>query len=74
MRHIVLHCPIYERTELLQRCGSERLDEILSRPASAAHAARWLVRSGALTQFQVAHEIVEEDTTLFTPFENSERW
>jgi hypothetical protein len=74
VRHVVLHCPNYERIGLLRCCGSERLDEILSRPASAAHAARWLVRSGAMAQFRVANEIAKEDTTLFSPFENSERW
>ena len=74
VRHIVLHCPIYERLELLQRCGSERLDEILSRPASAAYAARWLVKSGALAQFRLSNEISEEDISLFTPFEDSEQW
>jgi hypothetical protein len=74
VRHIILHCTRYERLHLLEQCGTERLDEILSRPASAAHAARWLVATGALEQFKVAREIREEDTALFAPFTNSEDW
>jgi hypothetical protein len=40
VRHVLLHCPRYSREHLLQACGTERLDEILGRPAAAAHAAR----------------------------------
>ena len=74
VRHILLHCPEYDRTRLLQACGTERLDEILSRPEPAAHAARWLVASGALAQLRLAREIEEEDLTQLTPFSNSEKW
>ena len=74
MRHVVLHYRRHERATLLQSCGTERLDEILSRPASAAHAARWLVASGALNQFRVAKEIEEEDVSHFTAFENCDQW
>jgi hypothetical protein len=74
VRHVVLHCPRYERVSLLEQCGTARLDEILSRPASAKHAARWLIRSGVLEQFRVAKEIEEEETDLFFPFEESRRW
>ena len=74
VRHTILHCTRYERLHLLEQCGTERLDEILSRPASAAYAARWLVATGALEQFKVAREMREEDTALFAPFTNSEEW
>jgi len=74
VRHVVLHCPRYERLELLEHCGTERLDEMLSQPASAKHAARWLVRSGAMKQFRVAREIEREEQELFKSFEKSEAW
>jgi len=74
VRHVVLHCRRHERLLLLQRCGTERLDEILSRPTSAAHAARWLVASGALGQFRVAKEIQEEDISRFSAFEDCDQW
>jgi len=74
VRHVVLHCRRHERRQLLQQCGTERLDEILSRPASAAHAARWLVASGVLNQFRVAREIEEEDDSQFTAFEDCDQW
>ena len=48
VRHVLLHCRRYRRDGLLARCGTERLDEILSRPASAKHAARWLIAEGVL--------------------------
>jgi hypothetical protein len=74
VRHVVLHCPRHNRQQLLERCGTERLDEILSRPASAAHAARWLIASGAMEQFKVTREIQQEKEELFAPFENSDEW
>jgi hypothetical protein len=58
----------------LEQSGTERLDEILSRPATAAHAARWLVRSGAMEQFRTAKAIEEEDTQDYTQLEESGRW
>jgi Reverse transcriptase (RNA-dependent DNA polymerase)/Endonuclease-reverse transcriptase len=74
VRHVVLHCRRHDRTLLTQRCGTERLDEILSRPTSAAYAARWLIASGALGQFRVAKEIKEEDISRFTAFEDCNQW
>ena len=58
----------------MQQCNIERLDEILSRLVAAAHAASWLVRSGAMEQFRVAKEIEEEDTRGYTQLEESKRW
>ena len=74
---MVLHCSRhdrYERLRLLERCGTERLDEILSRPASAAHAARWLIATRVLEQFRVARETQREKVELFAPFTNSDEW
>ena len=58
----------------MERCGTERLDEILSRPAAAAYAARWLVNSGAIEQFRLAKEIEEEDTKGYAQMEESGKW
>lgn len=74
VRHVLLHCQRHDRTQLLTRCGTQRLNDILARPASAAHAARWLIARGVLEQFRVVREIQEEDTELHRPFEDSEEW
>ena len=74
VRHIVLHCPQYDRRDLLRRCGTERMEEILSRPACAKHAARWLVRSGAMEQFRVAAEIEAEEIGGYLAFKGAEWW
>jgi hypothetical protein len=60
VRHILMHCPRYERASLLEACGTERMDEILMRPECAKHAARWFVNMGILEQFRVAAEIAGE--------------
>ena len=70
----MLHCSRYNRLDLIQRCGTERLKEILIRPDCAKHAARWFLRTGALEQFRVAKVIEEEDTEPFRPFEIIENW
>ena len=72
--HLLLHYPRYERGQLVQQCGTERLDEILSRPAAAAHAARWLANSGAMEQFKVAKEIEEEDTQGYAQLKECPGW
>ena len=74
MRHVLLHYNKYRREDLLVNCGTERLDEILSRPASAKYAARWLVAQGVLGQFRVAKEMEDEQAENFTPFLNCEEW
>jgi hypothetical protein len=70
----MLHYLYYNRLDLIQRCGTERLEEILMRPDSAKHATRWFLRTGALEQFRVAREIEEEKTEDFRPFEMVEDW
>ena len=49
-------------------------DEILTRPECAQHAARWLVRLGAMAQFKVAAEIAEERMEEWKAFLPAEEW
>lgn len=65
VRHTLLFCPRHSSTRagFLSEAGSEDLTTILSKPASAHLAARWLIESGALAQFRLAQEIEGEDTT-----------
>jgi hypothetical protein len=65
VRHILIHCPNYERRELIQACGTKRLDDILNQPTSAAHAGRWLIASGSLEQFRTARDIQTEDFSSY---------
>jgi hypothetical protein len=74
VRHIMLHCPRYNRVGLLTTCGTERLEEILTQPKRAKHAARWFVGAGALEQFRVAKEIGEEDLGGYRAFNDAEEW
>ena len=74
VRHVLMHCPRHSRTSLFQACGTEKMDDILSRPACAKHAARWLVRSRALDQFKVAAEIAREEIKGYKPFQDAEKW
>jgi hypothetical protein len=72
VRHVLLHCTRHERIDLLRKCGSGRLEDILQWPSSAKHAARWLVRSGVMEQFKLAAEIAEEDTREYQAFSKAE--
>jgi hypothetical protein len=74
VRHILLQCSRHERLGLIQACGTERIDDMLLRPASAKHAARWLVRIGVLDQFRVAAEIAIEDIKGYKAFPAAEEW
>jgi len=74
VRHVLLHCPLHDRRDLLARCGTERFEDILMRPDCAKHAARWLTRSGIMDQFKVAAEIVMEDVGGYQPFAEAEEW
>jgi hypothetical protein len=68
VRHVLLHCPAYDqdRADLIRETGTEDMQKMLSGPASKA-AARWFVRVGALQQFKIAREIVNEDPDEYTP-------
>ena len=74
VRHILLHCPRYNRAELLRQSGSGRLQDILNQPSNAQRAARWFIHSGVLEQFRTAKEIAEEDRSLFRAFPEAEQW
>lgn len=74
VRHILLHCPRFNRAELIIQCGSKNLGEILSRPNRAQPAARWFIRSGVLEQFRTAKEIEEEDRSRFRAFTEARWW
>ena len=70
VRHVLIHCPTYEqaRLELFARSQTQDLSGMLSSPASAQAAARWLVARKLLPQFLFAHEIEMEDRSGFAPF------
>jgi hypothetical protein len=74
VRHVLLHCPRHDRVGLIRACNTENWDEILMRPECAQHAARWLVKSGALAQFKVAAEVAEERIEEWEAFLPAEEW
>src|SRR5881394_4514968 len=59
VRHVLLHCPLYERASLIRQAQTESLPAILSQPAGARAAAKWLIRNGILQQFNTAKAIGE---------------
>jgi hypothetical protein len=63
--HVLLHCPRYDREDLLRRLSTQRVDRILSEPTQAAAAAKWLISHDVLEQFKVAKEISEEDPASY---------
>ena len=74
VRHVLLHCPRHPRGELLRKCRTESLQELLTEPANAGHVARWLVRTGALPQFRVTNEMADENVAAYCQFEEAEKW
>jgi hypothetical protein len=74
VRHILLHYPRIDRTDLILRYRTERIEEILGRPECARHAARWLGRSSIMEQFRTAVEIEQEDWSGYRPFDSAEWW
>jgi hypothetical protein len=74
VHHILLWCPQFSRGGLIAQSRSERTEEILGRKKSAQAAARWLIETGVLAQFQVAKEISKEDTSGYRPFQQLEEW
>ena len=51
VRHILLHCPYYNRSDLIQAVQSESIYDILSQPKSARYAAKWFIKQNVLKQF-----------------------
>jgi hypothetical protein len=74
VRHVLTHCPLYERADLFIACGTESLYDILGRPGCAQHAARWFVRNRVLEQFRLAAEIKEEEREGYRSLLGAERW
>jgi hypothetical protein len=69
-----MHCLRHERISLIQACDTERIDDILTRPACVRHAARWFIRTGVINQFRVAIEVAEEDVGEYKTFPTAEEW
>ena len=76
MRHILLLYLDYAkaRIRLINQTGTENLEKMLTTPASAKAAARWLISCALLPQFNVAKEIGEEDTTRYTTPQDLGNW
>ena len=72
--HVLLHCPLYERASLIREAQTESLPTLLSQPAGARAAAKWLIRNDILQQFHTAKAIGEEQTREFAPFPSLEEW
>ena len=73
VRHVLLHCPNYDRVGLLRSCGTERLEEMLTRHECVKHVACWWIASEVMEQFRLAKEIGAEDITGYRPFSEEER-
>jgi hypothetical protein len=74
VRHILIYCPRYERTDLILKCQTERLEELIGRAECAKHAARWLVQSGVMEQFRVAAQIDYGDTSGYKKLDDVRDW
>ena len=75
VRHVLIHCP--DQRESRDRYllpGVTDLNEMLTRPASAHCAARWLVNCGLLPQFTVANEIDKENVAAYQTFRALHEW
>jgi len=74
VRHVLIHCPLLNRTDLITQTQSEFLTEILTQPNSARAAAKWFIQQGILPQFNTAKAIGNEDITRFAHFPLLESW
>lgn len=74
VRHVLMHCLRHERISLIQACGTERIDDILTRPTSVKQVAHWLICTGVMDQFRVAAEVAEEDIGKYKAFLAAEEW
>ena len=72
VHHVLIHCPHYNRSNLIQAVQSESLYTILSQPKRARHAAKWFIKQNILKQFETAQAIEEEDTSGYAPFRSLE--
>lgn len=74
VRHVLLHCPYYDRTELPHEAGTEDLYTMLSQPDSARIAAKWLIQQNVMEQFRTAKEIGTEDVRGHVPLPEIGQW
>jgi len=74
VHHVLFQCPQYQRADFIAQCASEHLQNVLSNKRSAQAAAKWLVQSGALTQFRAIRAMDAEDTSGYQPFQSLEDW
>ncbi len=74
VHHVLFQCPQYQRADFIAQCASERLHEVLSNKRSAQAAAKWLIQSGALTQFRAIKAMDAEDISGYQPFQSLEDW
>ena len=54
--HLLLHCQL--ETERRQWQRGTRLRDLVSEPSSTATAARWIIQSGRIGQFQLAGKLL----------------
>ena len=54
--HILLHCQL--ETERRQWRRGTRLRDLVSEPRNTASAARWIIQSGRIGQFQLASKLL----------------
>src|ERR1700743_1434333 len=68
--HILLHCTRYQqgRTQILTLANSTNMTNILTRIDSAHAAARWLIKCGALEQFNLARQDSDAVVYTYTPW------
>ncbi len=61
-KHVLLFCPAYQagRSQMVLEAGSSDYDTMLSSRPGIRAAAKWLIKSGALHQFSLAKEMLEE--------------
>lgn len=74
VRHILLHCPLYDRGSLIRNTRSERLHDILSQAKSTQKVAKWFIKQNVLQQFRVAKEIQEEPHEEYRPLPELDTW
>ena len=60
--------------QLLASAGTGDIIQMLSSTRGIQAAAKWLIGQGILLQFQTAHEIQQEDTTGYAPFQPLGDW
>jgi hypothetical protein len=59
--HLLLHCPIEQERREWRRGAP--LSELLSNPSYTAAAARWIIQSNRLGQFQLASRLLYKEAS-----------